>query len=381
MRIRKKIGLYYNRFRYYDPSLGQYTQQDPIGLAGGNPTLYGYVFNTMWELDPFGLDWKDLLETGLGHHLFPRSVAKKLGIEEWAKLTAYSWYPYETAGSGALHQKLHRLLIEQGVPFHGSKFMGTLEDFWELGDKAYESIDVKRYLKVPFSKNSKIYNDLTPQEALRKIRELQEAQKASVKVNYYTRRSAMDRILSTYSYGICLFSMEVLQDFLKKEKIRSKKLLHKFQKDKKLYLAMQKEGIWFPISKINSGQHLIKLEGYDNTFNDEWEQKFEIEGFNLKIEGGLWISDIGSFYTFNEGEFCGEAISFKTGDGDIQYSDFKYDVPAGKYLLSVKGFLRKEKKGFPNPNSGFLFSLVKVDEFSGFKNPREDIYNFNVTNM
>ena len=40
----------------------------------------------------------------------------------------------------------------------------------------------------------------------------------------------MDRILSTYSYGICLFSMEVLQDFLKKEKIRSKKLLHKFQK-------------------------------------------------------------------------------------------------------------------------------------------------------
>ena len=29
----------------------------------------------------------------------------------------------------------------------------------------------------------------------------------------------MDRILSTYSYGICLFSMEVLQDFLKKEKM------------------------------------------------------------------------------------------------------------------------------------------------------------------
>ena len=136
MRIRKKIGLYYNRFRYYDPSLGQYTQQDPIGLAGGNPTLYGYVFNTMWELDPFGLAWKDLLETGLGHHLFPS------------------------------HQKLHRLLIEQGVPFHGSKFMGTLEDFWELGDKAYESIDVKGYLKVPFSKNSKIYNDLTPQGSI-----------------------------------------------------------------------------------------------------------------------------------------------------------------------------------------------------------------------
>ena len=62
----------------------------------------------------------------------------------------------------------------------------------------------------------------------------------------------MDRILSTRSYGICLFSLEVLQDFLKKEKIRSKKLLGKFQKDKKLYLAMQKEGIWIPFSQIDS---------------------------------------------------------------------------------------------------------------------------------
>ena len=92
--------------------------------------MYGYVFNTMWELDPFGLDWKDLLETGLGASPFPKVCCrKKLGIEEWAKLTAYSWYPYETAGSGGASSKLHRLLIEQGVPFHGSKFMGTLEDF------------------------------------------------------------------------------------------------------------------------------------------------------------------------------------------------------------------------------------------------------------
>lgn len=27
-------GLYYNRFRYYDPSTGNYISQDPIGLAG-----------------------------------------------------------------------------------------------------------------------------------------------------------------------------------------------------------------------------------------------------------------------------------------------------------------------------------------------------------
>ena len=29
-----ETGLYYNRFRYYDPSTGAYISQDPIGLAG-----------------------------------------------------------------------------------------------------------------------------------------------------------------------------------------------------------------------------------------------------------------------------------------------------------------------------------------------------------
>ncbi|MEG0528150.1 MAG: RHS repeat-associated core domain-containing protein, partial [Longicatena sp.] len=50
-----EIGLYYNRFRYYDPEQGNYTQQDPIGLAGGNPTLYGYVSDPNRHVDTFGL--------------------------------------------------------------------------------------------------------------------------------------------------------------------------------------------------------------------------------------------------------------------------------------------------------------------------------------
>ena len=37
--------LYYNRFRYYDPRIGNYISQDPIRLVGGNPTLYGYVID------------------------------------------------------------------------------------------------------------------------------------------------------------------------------------------------------------------------------------------------------------------------------------------------------------------------------------------------
>ncbi|QYS90054.1 RHS repeat domain-containing protein [Flavobacterium davisii] len=48
-------GLYYNRFRYYDASTGLYLSQDPIGLAGNNPTMYGYVKDSNKLVDPFGL--------------------------------------------------------------------------------------------------------------------------------------------------------------------------------------------------------------------------------------------------------------------------------------------------------------------------------------
>jgi RHS repeat-associated protein len=50
-----ETGLFYNRYRYYDPAGGRYITQDPIGLAGG-VNLYGYVGGDPVQLvDPLGL--------------------------------------------------------------------------------------------------------------------------------------------------------------------------------------------------------------------------------------------------------------------------------------------------------------------------------------
>jgi RHS repeat-associated protein len=51
-----ETGLFYNYFRTYQPNQGRYTQNDPIGLAGGL-NRFGYVGgNPLFLSDPTGLD-------------------------------------------------------------------------------------------------------------------------------------------------------------------------------------------------------------------------------------------------------------------------------------------------------------------------------------
>nr|WP_245169455.1 RHS repeat-associated core domain-containing protein [Burkholderia seminalis] len=50
----RETGLYYNRYRYCDPSGGRFVSKDPIGLAGG-VNVYQYAPNPVHWIDPLGL--------------------------------------------------------------------------------------------------------------------------------------------------------------------------------------------------------------------------------------------------------------------------------------------------------------------------------------
>lgn len=61
-------GLQFSRARFYDPRLGRFISEDPIGFGGGDINLYGYVWNNPGRFrDPMGLDgwgndWADYLD-------------------------------------------------------------------------------------------------------------------------------------------------------------------------------------------------------------------------------------------------------------------------------------------------------------------------------
>jgi RHS repeat-associated protein len=53
----EETGLHYNRHRYYDPGVGRFVSQDPIGLRGGS-NLFAYAPNPLGWVDPVGLNKK-----------------------------------------------------------------------------------------------------------------------------------------------------------------------------------------------------------------------------------------------------------------------------------------------------------------------------------
>ncbi|MGH9892603.1 MAG: RHS repeat-associated core domain-containing protein, partial [bacterium] len=92
---RDRSGLEYRRNRQYDPQSGRFTQEDPIGLAGGL-NLYGFASGDPINLsDPFGLCPEDL-----------RSNAEK--CDEWNQ---------QQAGVGASYFNKERARGNPGTRF------------------------------------------------------------------------------------------------------------------------------------------------------------------------------------------------------------------------------------------------------------------------
>jgi RHS repeat-associated protein len=63
-----ETGYYYNRARYYDPSIGRFTSKDPIGFSAGSINQYAYASNNPAVFtDPTGNDSQFYMVNDLSH--------------------------------------------------------------------------------------------------------------------------------------------------------------------------------------------------------------------------------------------------------------------------------------------------------------------------
>ena len=111
-----ETGLHYNTFRYYDPDVGRFTTEDPIGLNGGL-NLYQYAPNPFAWIDPWGLEVYEL-------------VARSDG-----------WYPVHEYGKS---KPIGEVFLREG-------------DKWKIGEsKRPEKRYTRRYLdSIGVGKNGK----------------------------------------------------------------------------------------------------------------------------------------------------------------------------------------------------------------------------------
>ena len=122
-----ETGLYYNRFRYYDPNAGSYISQDPIGLAGGD-NLYAYVPNPSSYIDIFGLSG-----------------------QRWMTKTKKDGTPYKkpgpkTKGTGAHNEKTEEIIKRESAKPGVTHIGGGMEKTENIintpnGSKPYRRMD------------------------------------------------------------------------------------------------------------------------------------------------------------------------------------------------------------------------------------------------
>jgi RHS repeat-associated protein len=101
-----ETGLYYNRFRYYDPRAGQYLCPDPAGLGGGMAP-YAYVPDPVAQTDPLGL-------AANFENLYPEDVpGSRYGVVQLVQRDGV-WYEMSGQYQGSRARGLYDFVVIDG---------------------------------------------------------------------------------------------------------------------------------------------------------------------------------------------------------------------------------------------------------------------------
>ena len=140
-----ETNLHYNRFRYYDPAIGQYISQDPIGLAGGNPTLYGYVSDANVFVDPLGLEPQKIVIIGEGQKAVDEA-ARLLDADSGNYRVESMMWPNNQWRGGALYEGMPAADFQKAFDWNAKWLEGKIADGYKVVDIGMD----KREIRSPF---------------------------------------------------------------------------------------------------------------------------------------------------------------------------------------------------------------------------------------
>lgn len=137
----EETGLHYNRFRYYDPVVGQFFTQDPIRLLGGTNN-YLYTPNPVGWTDPLGLLCKEQLKSIQGTTYEGRIHRMEKPGQTETTWTAGPWninasHRYSGPGQGAIYGGTDKKTAIAEVQHYDDQFG------YPTSDRKYKYKDVK----------------------------------------------------------------------------------------------------------------------------------------------------------------------------------------------------------------------------------------------
>jgi len=126
-----EAGLYYYRARYYDPVIGRFISEDPLGFSAGDTNLFRYVANNpvnhtdplgLWSFKNFWRDVRDTVELGFWTAAaFAQEKADRFaaGFADTVTIGGTTWLREKIYGEAATRN-------HQGMTFTAGRIVGIV---------------------------------------------------------------------------------------------------------------------------------------------------------------------------------------------------------------------------------------------------------------
>jgi hypothetical protein len=176
--------------------------------------------------------------------------------------------------------------------------------------------------------------------------------------------------LSAFEYGIMVFSPGLFNEYIKQNKIKAKKYISYFNKNKEVFYKIIKDGIIAPFYLIPCFKYniFVKINEEDKNIPDGYKKVFEYNDFYIKIDEGKKLC-LASFYFMETGinlikqNITEQSELVPTGPEEIMEQcnyALGIEIETGIYNFNLIGLEKIDKtKEREAKNYGYLFEFTK----------------------